>query len=162
MKRLNKKLEEITGKGIELIIISPLNRTLQTAYNGLKGIEAKRECNILCCERTGSPASKGYNYEDTKKVIEKYNLNAELIKDSFDKYYAQVWADKDFKDTHETFTERLEAFYEYLSKKTETNIAVVCHSVFIDRYMRKTLKMGDNIEEYTRLDNCRYYMIKHV
>lgn len=162
MRRLNEKLKEITGKGIELIIISPLNRTLQTAYNGFKGMDdIPRECNILCCERIGSNASKGYNYKDTKKVIERYNLNAKIVNPYFDRYYKEIWGNPSYSDSHKSYSKRLNEFKNYLENKTETNIAVVCHSVFIDHYMRKTLEMGEHIREYTTLDNCRFYIIKH-
>ena len=149
----SKKLgETIANKGIELVLVSPLMRTLETAHNIFKDenvpircIEGLREhplgldtCNIR---------------SDVSVLSEKFQKIdfSHLVSDT------DIYWQKD-GETIQELDERIGAFVEYVKGLPETKIAVVSHNSWIGRLKDRHISQLENGEE--ELLHCIPYEYK--
>jgi len=150
--KLRSDLSKIDSK-IELVIVSPLMRTLQTADILFKGLhipmialECVREypCGLHTCNKRSTKDE----YQTLFPTVDFTNLKTN---------YDEVW----FPLREETIDElniRIEIFKEFILSRPETNIAFVNHNSFIGQMKDQEIKyMDDGLEE---LQHCHPYLIK--
>jgi broad specificity phosphatase PhoE len=138
---------------IELVIVSPLKRTLQTATEIFKGksvpiisFELAREYPIgrqTCNKRS----SKEYLMEAFPKI------NFDDIKAGED----YLW-DPDEQESIQELNLRIDIFKKFIESRTEKNIALVGHASFIGQLKDKHIKYIENGEE--ELKHCFPYLIE--
>jgi broad specificity phosphatase PhoE len=134
-------------KEIELVLVSPLSRTLSTAYHIFK----KKNVKILALDfLTEYPmgielANKRKNINYLKKLFPKIDFS--LIKNN-----EINWNYK--KETIEELNVRISDLKEWISKRNEKKIAIISHSSFIGQLKDK--KIGD---ENNQLKHCFPYKI---
>ena len=146
----SKKLGETIGnKCIELVLVSPLMRTLETAHNIFKDenvpircIEGLREyplgldtCNI---RSDVSVLSEKFPYIDFSHLVSDTDI---------------YWQKNG--ETLQELDERIGAFVEYVRGLPETKIAVVSHNSWIGRLKDKHISQLENGEE--ELQHCYPY-----
>ena len=146
----SKKLGETIGnKGIELVLVSPLMRTLETAHNIFKDenvpircIEGLREhplgldpCNI---RSDVTVLSEKFPYIDFTHLVSDTDI---------------YW--KTDGETLQELDERIGAFVEYVKGLPETKIAVISHNSWIGRLKDKHISQLENGEE--ELQHCYPY-----
>lgn len=129
---------------IELVIVSPLLRTLQTATT----IFNKHKKELIACDLIVEHPIGGSeicNRRKDKALLE--NLFPEVdytaLRDVF------KW--KEERESEEELAMRLETFKDYLRSRSENKIAVVAHSCVINK-----LLYGNIGDEQGDLDKCRH------
>ena len=145
--------ESFNPSNIELVIISPLMRTLQTAdilFKGLNipmiALECVREypCGLHTCNKRSSK-------DEYKKLFPSVDFS------DLQTNYDEAW----FPLREETIDElniRIETFKKFIQSRSETNIAFVNHNSFIGQMKDQEIKYMDNgLEE---LQHCHPYLIK--
>lgn len=153
---LNKKDPSETGSAIsdiELVIVSPLKRTLQTATEIFKdksvpiiSFELAREYPI-----GGHTCNKRSEKEYLMKTFP--NINFDDIKEGED----YLWDPEKQESIHELDL-RINTFKKFIEKRPEKNIALVSHASFIGQMKDKHIKYIENGEE--ELKHCYPYLIK--
>lgn len=147
----SRKLAETIHSDIELVLVSPLTRTLETAHNifkdkniPIKCLECLREypmglhtCNIR------SEASK------LQKTFPEIDFSDISGKDVF-------W--KTDGESLEELNVRIENMKEYIRNLPETKIAVVSHNSFIGQLKDKHISQLENNEQ--ELQHCYPYKYK--
>jgi broad specificity phosphatase PhoE len=136
-------------ENIDIVFVSPLKRTIQTAINIFKGTNVKM-----------------YAFDDLKEYPASYeNINhREDKKDLIIKYHKHInfrfLSDKDslWHDTrHETMEElekRVIKMKDYLLNRKEKNIAIVSHNSYLSYFLHG--KIADEIHE---LRHCFPYRL---
>lgn len=153
---LNKKDPSGTGSNIddiELVVVSPLKRTLQTATEIFKdtsipiiSFELAREYPI-----GGHTCNKRSQKEYLMKMFP--NINFDDIKDGED----YLWNPEVEESIHELDL-RINIFKKFIEGRPEKNIALVGHSSFIGQLKDNHIKYIENGEE--ELKHCYPYLIK--
>lgn len=132
----------------DLIVISPMNRTLQTAtfcFPSLVhtipwvAIEAIREIS------TPHPYNQRSSLADLRIMYPHVDFSHVLHE--FDPL------PNDRKETADEVAARGEEFLEWLSKRKEQNIVVVTHAVFLMKLFEKVLQSDDSLDA-SKYDNC--------
>lgn len=134
-------------ENVELVIVSPLSRTLSTAYHIFKNenipIIAK---DFLIEHPIGiETANKRKNITHLKKIFPDINFN--FIKSNEPNWYNN-------KETIHQLENRIQQMKDWILKRPEKTIAIVSHSSFIGQFKDK--KMGD---EQNELKHCFPYKI---
>lgn len=135
-----KLKEKLKLEKFNLVIVSPLRRTLETAEyvfdknNKFVANEDIREVLSNPCDlRESIPEiSKSYCYINFDKIPENESL--------------------EIKESNENVNQRIENFYNYLSKLPLGNYAVVSHFEFLKRFLIKYGK--DMCIENIEFNNC--------
>ena len=125
---------------IELILTSPLTRTLETTMNIFGNTDIPIECHEFLREY---PIG-----EDT------CNKRSSLttIKNRFPKLKYHLESDTDVlwqpdqRETLESLNERINQMIEYIRGKNETNIAIIGHSSFLGQFKDKHIAYQENGE----------------
>lgn len=138
---------------IELVIVSPLKRTLQTATEIFKGrnipmiaLEYVREfplgkhtCNKRSCKES---------------IVSKYpTINFDSLISNDD----NIWLTHR-EETIDELNHRINKLIDFIHSRPETHIALVNHSSFIGQLKDKEIKYLDNGQE--ELNHCYPYLIK--
>ena len=145
-KELNKSWDEL--KKIDLVVVSPCTRTLETAMFVFKNKNVPFIAKDFLIEY---PIGGYENCNRRKDILDlKYKypyINFEIEDNELD------WSDR--KETIIELENRIEEMIHWLSKRKETNIAIVTHSSFLGQFKDK--KIGD---EKNELKHCHPYKIK--
>lgn len=145
---LNKNWEDINK--IELVIVSPLKRTLETAniiFNNIKvpiiALENSREFPLglhTCNKRS--------NKEELELLYP--HINFDDLKSNKD----NLWNSEE-EENIDSLNLRIKLIKNYIKNRPEKNIAFVNHSSFIGQMKDKHIKYLDNGEE--ELKHCYPY-----
>jgi broad specificity phosphatase PhoE len=156
---------ELTDKGLEqcqelrgvnqkylkaqLVVISPMRRTLQTATQSFPNLVEKVPWLALECirEQTGlHPCDKrlpiSYHQENYPSV------DFSLIESEEDPLYPQY---EDRREPHDEMDERAKQFLSWIKARPETEIVVVTHSAFLRGLFQRVLFPN---EPFNRFENC--------
>jgi broad specificity phosphatase PhoE len=143
----------LNKKDIELVVVSPLKRTLQTATEIFKDLsipiisfELAREYPIgghTCNKRS----SKEY------LMITFPKINFDNIKEGED----YLWDSEKEESIHELDL-RINTFKKFIENRPEKNIALVSHASFIGQLKDNHIKYIENGEE--ELKHCYPYLIE--
>jgi broad specificity phosphatase PhoE len=140
----------INKKNIELVIVSPLKRTLQTAYNIFKDTNIP----IVVLDFTREfplglhTCNKRSNLEELKILYPSFDFSN--IKENKDIYW-----NKEREETIGELNLRIGELYMYIKNIPQKKIAFVNHSSFIGKMKDNHIKYLDNGEE--ELKHCYPY-----
>jgi len=145
-KNLGETWEDIDK--IELIITSPLLRTLQTTDN----IFCKKNIPIIALDCV-MEYSQGLDRCNYRKSITEYkpcypNVNFSFIEDDIEK----KWRYNRY-ETIDELDERIKEMIGFINTRKEKHIAIVSHSSYIGHYLFN--KIGD---ENNELKHCHPYI----
>jgi len=137
---------------IELVLVSPLKRTLQTAYNIFKNTNIP----IIALEHSREyPLGKHTcNKRSNKEELEILYpmINFEDLKNNND----VLWNENE-EESINSLNNRIYIIKEYIRKRSEKNIALVNHSSFIGQMKDNHIKYLENGEE--ELKYCYPYKL---
>lgn len=138
---------------IELVIVSPLQRTLQTAVEIFKD----RSIPIVALDYVREFPLGGHtcNKRSSLELLKKKYPMVEFI--DFKTDNDEMWLSHR-EETLDELNKRIELFKSYVSLRSETNIAFVNHSSFIGQMKDKAIKYLDNGGE--ELKHCHPYLMK--
>ena len=120
---------------IELILVSPLQRTLETCHYmfpntdiPIISLEEIREypCGLHTCNKRG-------NISDIENIYT--NIDFNLIKNNSD----IIWNNNRY-ETIEELDMRIEQFKKFIRKRTENNIMVISHCSYLSHLMYNNFK----------------------
>ena len=137
---------------IELVIVSPLKRTLQTAYNIFKNTNIP----IIALENSREypmgkhTCNKRSNREELEILYP--TINFEDLKDNNDK----LWTENE-EESIESLNNRINIIKKYIKNRSEKNIAFVNHSSFIGQMKDNHIKYLENGEQ--ELKHCYPYKL---
>lgn len=135
---------------MDIIFVSPLTRTLQTATNIFKGTKTKMTAidNIM-------------EYPQTHEICN-HRLNKTLLEKKYDYVdfsnipeESTYWKDSPEIESLFDLKKRSDHFKEMLRERPEQNICVVSHSTFLKEFL---LGNVGNIEE--ELEHCSPFLFK--
>lgn len=131
-------------KNIDIVFVSPLTRTIQTAENIFRGKDIKMVAidEILEYPQGGEYCNKRKNSSELQKVYK--NIDFSLIPET-----SKYW--KENENLHE-LKNRSTKFKEFLKTRKEKNICIVSHSTFLKEFLFNDV---GNIEE--ELKHCFPY-----
>uniref|UniRef100_A0A7S2IPY8 Phosphoglycerate mutase-like protein n=1 Tax=Haptolina brevifila TaxID=156173 RepID=A0A7S2IPY8_9EUKA len=109
----------------DLIVVSPLSRTIQTATEAFADHPTPKMLNHLMCERATMPADVGTPKE---RLLQKHPQIASW--QGFDDLPEQFWPQRSFRTAEEEVAARVSEFKEWLLARAETCLALVGHSAF--------------------------------
>ena len=130
----NRLLVKATALPIELVIVSPLTRAIETATRGLAPL-LRREVPFVAIEDCREQF--GGNLPDKRRAVSTVGKEYPQIK-----WVRTTDADTLFtpeRETLEALTRRADRFVEMLLKRPETHIAVVTHSSFLAALLNAAL-----------------------
>lgn len=134
---------------IELVLVSPLTRTIQTANNIFNGTQVKMMAFDEIKEYPGSYEPINHR-KDKHELVVKYNktINFKALseKDS-------LWHETDV-ESMESLEERVKKMKDYILSRKETNIAIVSHNSYLAYFLRGKIADTDN-----ELKHCFPYTI---
>ena len=143
---LGKTWKEINN--IDLVLVSPLLRTLQTETNifSVNNMNIKKIIALDCLVEHPLGANEICNRRKNKS----------MLKSNFPWVCFDYINDEKFKWGHDVETEeelgdRIEQLKEFLRTRREKNIAIVSHSCVINKYLHNHI--GDETND---LDNCKH------
>ena len=137
---------------IELVIVSPLKRTLQTACEIFK--DKQVPMIALECVREFPLGKHTCNKRSSKDMlVAKYShINFDSLQSNQD----DIWMSHR-EETIEELNLRIQKLKEFIASRSETNIALVNHSSFIGQMKDQEIKYLDNGQE--ELKHCYPYLI---
>jgi broad specificity phosphatase PhoE len=137
---------------IELVIVSPLKRTLQTACEIFKD----KQVPMIALEYVREfPLGKHTCNKRSSKdmLVAKYShINFDSLQSNQD----DIWMSHR-EETIEELNLRIQKLKEFIASRSETNIALVNHSSFIGQMKDQEIKYLDNGQE--ELKHCYPYLI---
>ena len=149
--KLNETWEELDN--IELIIVSPLFRTLQTArgiFNNTNVFKTNCIANDLIIE---------YPLGDNE--ICNFRKNKSFLKKNFPNViFSDIKEDFDWpvvKEKQNDLILRLNKFKEFIKTRKETKIAIVTHSCVMNQYMYGNIGTEEN--DLKKCVHCKPYKI---
>lgn len=145
---LGKTWDEINN--IELVIVSPLKRTLETAVNIFEGIDVPIIALEICREFPMGlhTCNKRSNKEELELLYPRVNFD-DIISNKDD-----LWNDKE-EESKISLNSRITLVKQYIKNRPEKKIAFVNHAAFIGQMKDRHIKYLDNGEE--ELKHCYPY-----
>jgi len=139
-------------QNIELVIVSPLKRTLETAIRIFNGINVPIIALEMCREYPLGlhTCNKRSNKEELELLYPHINFD-DLLSNKDD-----MWDDKK-EETIDSLNARISLIKEYIKNRPERTIAFVNHSAFIGQMKDNHIKYLGNGEE--ELKHCYPYKI---
>lgn len=137
---------------IELVIVSPLTRALDTCMNIFGGMDVP----IFCLESTREYPCGLHTCNIRKDVTILSSKYPRIQFLDFETNHDSMWNPNN-KETIESLNHRIEIFKRFVSDRAETNIALVGHNSFISKMKDNRLNYIDNGE--TELKHCHPYKI---
>ena len=141
LRKLMDKYSFLTKFGIDLIVTSPLTRTMETCdgilQNELSKEENKRNIPPIviqpdCREYYHSSASRGLS---KTQLIQKYNdKDSKYLDYNFEEISDEIWWDKNH-ETRANFKQRVQRFKKWIETRDEQNIIIVSHCLFIREFL---------------------------
>ena len=141
-----KHVERWQGKlkNIDIVLVSPLSRTISTALS-IFG-DTKHYCTkFIALDCLMEYPQGGDEICNKRKKIEILKDNYPTI--DFSELRGDHWGDN--KESIEGLEERIDTMVKYIQKLDANRIAVVSHSSFLGQYLHK--KIGD---EHNELEHC--------
>jgi broad specificity phosphatase PhoE len=139
----------IEKNNIELVLVSPLTRTLQTATNIFKDVNVKM---LALDELKEYPASyENINHrKDRKELVLKYHpkVNFKQLTET-----DKLW-DTENHETIEQLDDRVKYMKDVILKRKETNIAIVSHTTFLAYFL-----YGEIVDYDNELKHCFPYKL---
>ncbi|CAA0806800.1 Phosphoglycerate mutase-like protein 1 [Striga hermonthica] len=164
------------SKRIELVVVSPLLRTMQTAvgvFGGeayVDGIDAPllmtenaADCNSHAISSLNSPPfiavelcreRLGLNWCDKRRSISEYKLLFPAIDFSLIETDADTLWKSDVREADKDLAQRGLRFLNWLWTREETEIAVVTHSALL---MHTLAAFGDDCHPFVKSEICRHF-----
>lgn len=135
---------------VELVIVSPLLRTLQTATN----IFCKKNVPMIALDCI-MEFPQGLDMCNYRKTIIEYkpcypNVDFSLITDTESKNWRH-----DREETKEELNSRIEEMKDFIKSRPEKHIAIVSHSSYLGQFLHNNI--GD---EHNELKHCFPYIHK--
>jgi len=150
-KNTNKNWKEINN--IDIVYVSPLTRTIQTALNIFRGVDVKIYALDLIKEY---PASyEKINKRKSKQIlIDNYGdkIDFSLLLNEKDSYWQEG---EENKESIYELKQRVDVAKHFLKHRNEKNIAMISHSSFINYFLYDNLD-DENVE----LKHCFPYEYK--
>ena len=137
---------------MDLVIVSPLSRTLQTAVNIFKNTKVK--IIALDCLKEYPQGLHTCNRRKTKKELIK--LFPTIDFSYLDSNEDLMWSDIDTEPIEELLR-RINKMYDFIENTPHKNIALVGHNSFIS--MIKDQKLNRNQDGLDELKHCHPYKI---
>lgn len=127
---------------IDLILVSPTTRTLQTAHGAFYDNTNKFLVNELIREVLHNPCDYRKSKTELQKKFKDINFNDIEEDDKMKLYEEEIEIEK-----------RCDIFFQWLKNRKEKNIVIVSHGGFLYRFMKK---YGDlcNLINKERMKNC--------
>lgn len=137
-KRQARSLEQpLAAMPFELIVVSPLSRTIQTAtYAFGSHPTPKRLCHLMC-ERTTFPSDLG---TPKAQLLAKHPQIAEW--QGLDELPDQFWPPRSFITAEQEVAQRVDEFKQWLLNRPEQCMCLVGHSAFFST-MTGLAKLGN-------------------
>ena len=138
---------------IDLIIVSPLKRTLQTAINVFKNID----CPIIALDNLKEYPQGLHtcNKRSDKKILQDQFLRVDFS--LLDSEKDEMWSDIRL-ETIDELLERINKMYNFIENRSEKNIVLVGHNGFIS--MIKDGKFNHREDGDEELKHCYPYKIE--
>ena len=130
-RALNANIKDVAGS-VELVIVSPLLRAIQTALGGFEGCTVPFYVTPLVRERLGAPCDEGRPKSKLAKL-----LPAMPYWGGFAELPEEWWCASCLETD---FIERIDAFMAFLASRPEKTIAVVGHGGIFTRILGFHLK----------------------
>jgi broad specificity phosphatase PhoE len=145
---LGETWDEINN--IELVIVSPLKRTLETAVNIFEDIDVPIIALEICREFPMGlhTCNKRSNKEELELLYPRVNFD-NILSNKDD-----LWNDKK-EESIDSLNSRITLVKKYIKNRPEKNIAFVNHAGFIGQMKDRHIKYLDNGEE--ELKHCFPY-----
>ena len=137
---------------MDLVIVSPLSRTLQTAVNIFKNTDVK--IIALDCLKEYPQGLHTCNRRKTKKELIK--LFPTIDFNNLDSNEDLMWSDIDTEPIEELLR-RINKMHDFIESTPHKNIALVGHNSFIS--MIKDQKLNRNQDGLDELKHCHPYKI---
>tara|TARA_S200000501_G_scaffold71745_1_gene63760 strand:+ start:336 stop:914 length:579 start_codon:yes stop_codon:yes gene_type:complete len=133
---------------IELVLVSPLSRTLETATQIFKN--KKVPMIALDCLIEYPQHSELCNKRKAKKdIVDKYpHVN-------FDRIANDLYWNGDEEESYETLKERVKFAKQWIMMRSEKKIAIVSHSSYLAQFLN-----GEIIDKNDQLKHCYPYELK--
>ena len=150
-KKTNQEWNEINN--IDIVFVSPLTRTIQTALNIFRNIDVKIYALDVIKEYPGS--YEKINKRKSKQIlIDNYGdkIDFSFLMNDEDTYWKEGI---EFKETIPQLKKRVEMTKEFFKQRNEKNIAMVSHSSFIHYFLYDNLD-----DENVDLKHCFPYEYK--
>lgn len=138
---------------IELIIVSPLKRTLQTAHNIFKNKNIPMIALDYC--REFPLGLHTCNKRSSKEELEILYPNVDFS--SLKTNYDELWFPKR-EETINELNDRIKQVIDFIKSRPETNIAFVNHNSFIGQFKDKKILLMDNGSQ--ELKHCTPYLMQ--
>lgn len=138
---------------INLVLVSPLTRTIQTAINIFKNKKVKMIAFDQLMEHPQSEEICNQRL-DKKILIDQYpNIDFSNISDNHLIYWNSKW---DINEEMERLNKRIDDFKNIVRSFNEENIAIISHSSFLGQMMFN--KIEDPSNELTHCYPYNYYI----
>jgi len=139
---------------IELVVVSPLTRTLQTAQNIFN---SKPHIPILAidCIKEYPQSEETCNYRQMRSILQKQFPSVDFTNITEDEDTAFQEAKRADNIELELLHKRIDTFKKWIASRSENHIAVVSHSSFLGEMLFG--KIGD---ENNELFHCYPYVYK--
>ena len=137
---------------MDLVIVSPLSRTLQTAVNIFKNMNVK--IIALDCLKEYPQGLHTCNRRKNKSDL--INLFPTIDFTNLDSNEDLMWSDCE-SETIDELLQRMNKMYDFIEKTNYKNIALVGHNSFIS--MIKDQKLNRNEDGLDELKHCHPYKI---
>ena len=137
---------------IDLIIVSPLLRTLQTATNIFcKNPDDKPPCPMIALDCV-MEYPQGLDQCNRRKSIKEYKYCFPHVDFSQIEYDEDPFWKRYEKETIEHLNGRLEKMKQFIKSRPEKNIVLVSHSSYLGWFLNNNI--GDELNE---LEHCKIY-----
>jgi len=149
-KRLNSEWTNIDD--VELVLISPLYRTLQTANN----IFMNKDIQMLSLEdlREYPMGKHTCNMRSNRKILKNDfpNINFNLLVSDSD----ILW-DPNTEESITSLEYRIEKIKEFIKNRTEDKICIISHTAFIEKMKDNKISLLENNEN--EIKHCYPYQM---
>jgi len=140
---------------IELVLVSPLLRTLETVQNIFGDTDKKIICLEILREYPIGRDTCNMRSDISDLKIKFPNIDFSNIKENKDIYWKKEERDM---ETMEELNNRLEDLKKYLIEQKENNIAIVSHASLIGKFKDNHISLIENGDE--ELKYCYPYEFK--
>ena len=138
---------------MDIVLVSPLSRTLQTAVNIFKGTNVK--IIALDCLKEYPQGKHTCNKRDTKNNL--VNKFPEIDFSLLDSNEDEMWSETEIESI-QSLLDRMNEMYDFIDENNYTNIALVGHNSFIS--MVKDQRFNRNEDGLEELKHCHPYKIE--
>jgi len=127
---LRKEVDALIKSGvkIEKVVVSPMTRTLQTAWGTFNGHSIPFQANHLITEYSDAPCNYGTNKTQLARMWPQVDFST----------VPEVWWDEDENDV--TITLRAKRFREWLFRQPEKCLAIVSHAGFLHELLQEQFR----------------------